>query len=366
VPRILFVAAHRPDRSPSQRYRFEQYLDFLARNGFACDFSYLLSASADEAFYRPGHLIAKLGILVAGAWKRNRDAARVADYDIVFVQREAFMTGSTWFERKVSRSSAKLVFDFDDAIWQLDVSAANRRLGWLKRPAKTAEIIARSDLVIAGNGYLADYARRHNDRVMVIPSTIDTGEYVPIPRHAREGPICIGWSGSTTTIKHFEMATPILTQLKQRYGDRIRVKVIGDGTYVNEELAVRGIPWRREREVADLADIDIGIMPLPDDGWTRGKCGLKGLQYMALGAPAVMSPVGVNAEIVEDGRNGLLASSSAEWVEKLTLLIESAELRARLGAAGRQTVEERYSVRAMEPVYLQALRSVCPPGADLG
>jgi glycosyltransferase involved in cell wall biosynthesis len=360
VPRILFIAAHRPGRSPSQRYRFEQYLDFLAANGFVCDFSYLLSVRADEVFYRRGHLLDKLLIFVAGAWKRYRDTARAGGYDIVFVQREAFMAGSIWFEKKFAASPAKLVFDFDDAIWQLDVSAANRRLGWLKRAAKTAEIIALSDLVIAGNGYLADYARRHNDRVVVIPSTIDTREYVPIAGRGSNGPICIGWTGSMTTIKHFETAVPILARLKQRYGDRIRVKVIGDGSYVNEALAVRGIPWRREDEVAELAEIDIGIMPLPDDGWTRGKCGLKGLQYMALGVPAVMSPVGVNAEIVADGRNGFLANSTAEWLEKLALLIESAELRARLGAAGRQTVEDRYSVRAMEPVYLKALRSLCP------
>lgn len=379
--KILFIAAHRPDRSPSQRFRFEQYLDYLSENGFDYDFSWLISAKDDARFYSPGNLRTKMMILLRSWWKRRKDAWRASDYDIVFVQREAFMTGSTRFEKKFAKSGAKLVFDFDDAIWNLDTSNANKKFEWLKNPGKTAEIISMSNLVIAGNEYLADYARRHNKNVVIIPTTIDTGEYrAPLsnfgslPAAAQAGlrqagaqsdksvngnkPVCIGWSGSLTTIKHFEFAVPFLRQLKKKYGDKISIKVIGDGSYVNEELGIRGIAWKKEDEVKELSTFDIGIMPLPDDEWAKGKCGLKGLQYMALGIPTIMSPVGVNTEIIRDGENGMLATTTEEWVEKLEKLIADNNLRLRIGEKARQTVEEHYSVNAWKDRYLRLFEAL--------
>jgi glycosyltransferase involved in cell wall biosynthesis len=355
--KILFIAAHRPDRSPSQRFRFEQYLDYLKANGFDYDFSFLISEKNDRKFYTPGNLRTKSAIFIKSLIRRMRDSWRASGYDIVFVQREAFMTGSTYFERKFKRSGAKLVFDFDDAIWNLDVSEGNKRFGWLKKPGKTAELLAISDLVIAGNQYLADYAHHHNPNVVIIPTTIDMREYVPVPK-TNSAQICIGWSGSITTIKHFEYAVPFLVELKKKYGDKIRIKVIGDGTYVNESLDVKGIPWNKKDEIAELSAFDIGIMPLPDDEWAKGKCGLKGLQYMALGIPTIMSPVGVNTEIISDGVNGYLASGTNEWVAKIEQLINSQPLREKIGHAARKTVEEKYSVDAWKDNYLKLMNSL--------
>lgn len=353
----MFIAAHRPDRSPSQRFRFEQYLDYLKQNGFDYDFSWLISEKDDKRFYAPGNLRTKVLILLKSWWKRKKDAWRASDYDIVFVQREAFMTGSTRFEKKFAKSGAKLVFDFDDAIWNLDTSDANKKFEWLKNPGKTAEIISMSHLVIAGNEYLASYARRHNKNVVIIPTTIDTNEYtrVSTPVSDHQSPICVGWSGSLTTIKHFEFAVPFLREIKKKYGDSVSIKVIGDSSYVNEELGIRGLAWKKEDEVKELSSFDIGIMPLPDDEWAKGKCGLKGLQYMALGIPTIMSPVGVNTEIIRDGENGMLATTTEEWVSKLDQLILSAELRRKIGTAALNTVKEKYSVDAWKAKYVQLL-----------
>jgi glycosyltransferase involved in cell wall biosynthesis len=377
--RILFIAAHRPDRSPSQRFRFEQYLSHLKENGFSYDFSWLISEKDDSRFYSPGKLRTKMFILLKSWWKRTKDAWRSGDYDIVFVQREAFMTGSTRFEKKFAKSGAKLVFDFDDAIWNLDTSNANKKFEWLKNPGKTAEIISMSHLVIAGNQYLADYAKRHNKNVVIIPTTIDTNEYrsetqlsyQAEPRAGngadshlstfgyaqsdKEASICIGWSGSLTTIKHFEFAVPFLREIKKKYGDRISIKVIGDATYVNQELGVRALAWKKEDEVKELSSFDIGIMPLPDDEWAKGKCGLKGLQYMALGIPTIMSPVGVNTEIIRDGENGMLATTTEEWISKLENLIESVELRNSIGEQAILTVQKRYSVEVWKKRYFELL-----------
>ena len=359
MPRILFVASHRPDRSPAQRFRFEQYLDFLKENGYDYDFSFLITEHDDKVFYAPGNLTSKLSIFIKSYFRRLKDVMSAGNYDIIFVQREAFMTGSYFFEKRFAASKAKLVFDFDDAIWNHDVSEANKKFGWLKNPAKTGKIIGLSDLVIAGNEYLADYARRSNSHVMIIPTTIDTDEYTPLPKSRSAGdPVVIGWSGSITTIRHFELAIPFLRELKNKYGNSVVFKVIGDGSYRNEELGITGLPWKKEDELKELCSFDIGIMPIPDDDWSKGKCGLKGLQYMALEIATVMSPVGVNTAIIQNGVNGFLASETGEWVEKISKLIDDPALRTLLGKKARQTVQDHYSVQSQQPVYLRAFNQL--------
>jgi glycosyltransferase involved in cell wall biosynthesis len=352
VKKVLILTAHRKDRAPNQRFRFEQYLDFLKENGYDCNVSYLISPEDDKVFYKPGHYFAKAMIVFRSAWKRFRDVQNRNKYDLIFVCREGFLTGTTFFERQLSKAKAPMIFDFDDSIWKLDISEANKKMGWLKNPGKTAKLIEIADLIFAGNQYLAGYARQYNKNIVIIPTTIDTVEYAQVPFRDRT-PICIGWSGSITTIKHFDFAVPVLEKLKEKYGNRIRIKVIGDGNYQNEKLEVKGLPWIKQDELKELSDIDIGIMPLPDDEWSKGKCGLKGLQYMALGIATVMSPVGVNTEIIQDGENGMLASEVDEWVEKLSRLIEDPELRRKCAENGRKTVVEKYSVHALKSEYLR-------------
>lgn len=358
MPKILFIAAHRPDRSPSQRYRFEQYLSFLKNNGYECKLSYIIDEADDKIFYSPGHFFQKIRITLNSALKRWKDVKRAKHFDIVFVQREAFMTGSSFFERRMAASGAKFVFDFDDSIWLLDTSNANKKWEWLKSADKTSKIIAMSDLVLAGNKYLANYARKYNKHVKIIPTTIDTETFKRKSSYLDPERICIGWSGSVTTKKHFELAIPVLKEIRKKYGDKVVFKVMGDSAYSNAELGIQAIPWTHETEVDVIAGFDIGIMPLPDDEWVKGKCGLKGLSYMALEVPTVMSAVGVNTEIIRDGENGFLASNNAEWFQKLSALIDSFELRKRIGAEGRKTVVDHYSVIAQRSQYLDGLNTL--------
>ncbi|HMR81692.1 MAG TPA: glycosyltransferase family 4 protein [Niabella sp.] len=356
MPSILFVCLHRQDRSPSQRFRFEQYLPYLRDNGYEIKFSFLLDAADDKKFYSPGKYFAKFRILIKAFCKRFREAFFSAKPDIVFVQRECFMLGTSFFEKRFSKR-AKLIFDFDDSIWLQNVSAANKRLGFLKNPDKTKEIIKVSNLVIAGNQYLAHYALQFNKNVVIIPTTIDTVQYIKKEIKDKEK-VVVGWSGSFSTIQHFEFAIDALSVIKKKYGNKVEFMVIGDGNYRNEELGIVGTAWNAATEVQDLHKIDIGIMPLPDDEWANGKCGLKGLQYMAAGIPTIMSPVGVNTEIIQDGVNGFLASAGKEWVEKISLLIDSLELRKKFSENGRKTVEEKYSVQSNKHLYLKHLNTI--------
>ncbi len=352
MKRILFIATHRKDRAPGQRFRFEQYFDYLNTKGFQCEFSFLFDASDDKAFYSHGKLLTKAVIFIRTFLKRFFETGKAKKFDIIFIFREAHIIGNTYLEKRFKRSGAKLVFDFDDAIWLQDMSDANKRFKFLKNSAKTPDIISLCDMVFAGNQYLADYAGDYCDDVRIVPTTIDTNEYAYVNKQ-NTGKVCIGWSGSITTIKHFGTALPFLRQIKERYGDKVSFKVIGDGNYINEELDIKGVPWTKEDELQQLSEIDIGIMPLPDDKWAKGKCALKGLQYMALGIPTIMSPVGVNSDIIQDGENGYLANEESEWTDKLSQLVDSFELRKRIGDQGRKTVVEEFSVTANQELYLK-------------
>jgi len=357
VKKVLIVTAHRLNRAPNQRFRFEQYLDFLKSKGYECEVSFLLDEKADAVFYKPGHLFNKLMILLKSVLVRWKDVQRAKQFDLIFICREAFLTGTTYFEKQLSSAGVPVVYDFDDAIWHFDVSEANKKFGWLKNPEKTSKIIAMADLIFAGNQYLANYASQFNKNVTIIPTTIDLNDYQQVP-FKNPDVICIGWSGSITTIRHFEMAVPFLKVLKANYGDKIKIKVIGDASYRNDELSIEGIAWKKETELAELSEIDIGIMPLPDDEWAKGKCGLKGLQYMALGMATIMSPVGVNSDIIQDGENGMLATEVDEWVEKISALIDDAALREKCAVNGRKTVEEKYSVEAIKTDYVKHFTSL--------
>ncbi len=333
-------------------------------------------------FYHPGNYVKKAGVIFRSFFIRWKDLQRAKHFDLVFIQREALLIGSSWFEKQFYKRH-KVIFDFDDSIWLLDTSPENKKFEFLKDPGKTRRNITHAHAVIAGNAFLADYANRFNPSVYIIPTTIDTELHKPVPSmqgattthlpHAgdcaiphsaishdtqHDKKIVIGWSGSISTIKHFELAVPALKKLQERYPGKTEIHVIGQGSYTHPGLEIVSKHWSAATEVENLQAFDIGIMPLPDDEWVKGKCGLKGLSYMACGVATVMSPVGVNTDIIQHNTNGLLASTNEEWFEALSYLIENPAIRAKLGLAGRQTVVEKYSVEANKHKYLSVLKSL--------
>lgn len=356
--RVLIICPHRENRSPGQRFRYEMFLPFLSNNGYQFVISELLNASDDKILYSKGKYAGKAWIFFKSWMIRTKDWVRMNKYDIIFIFRDALLTGSTFFERRFAQSGAKVIFDYDDAIWMQNISEANKKLSFLKNPAKTSTIIRHSDIVFAGNQFLADYALQFNKNVVIVPTTIDTSIYLPALKKEHTEKVCIGWSGSFSTVQHFSTAIPVLKKIKEAFGDRVYFKVIGDGSYYCKELDTQGEPWRAETEVEELNKIDIGIMPLPDDEWSKGKCGLKGLQYMALEIPTLMSPVGVNTKIIQDAVNGFLPATQEDWFNIISELVNDPLKRQKIGKAGRRTVIEKYSKEAWQSKYLELFNSL--------
>ncbi|MHA1937812.1 MAG: glycosyltransferase family 4 protein [Candidatus Thorarchaeota archaeon] len=354
--KVLFIVPY-PIDGPSTRYRVWQYLPYLQSQGIEPTVRPFVDSSAFyELLYRNGYLLRKAAYTLRSLFRRATDLLRLPDFEAIFIQREAFPLGPAVFERLVSLADLPVIFDFDDTIYLPHASEANHWISWLKQPAKTADIIRYSTCVIAGNEVLARYATRFNRNVIVIPTSIDTDRYtVRPPAKPGKDPITIGWIGSGTTVKYLHQLSTVFRELVQRYA--IRIIVVG-ARYELPGVEVICRPWSLENELSDLHSFDIGVMPLPDDEWTRGKCGLKALQYMGVGVPAVVSPVGVNNKIVTDGVNGFLANSDKTWFVRLSALVEDPSLRRRLGLAGRATVEEQYSLRVNAPHLLRVIRSV--------
>jgi len=358
--RLLAIVPSVYDRNPSQRYRIEQWEPLLRVRGVEITYRPFESAELNRVLYQPGRLTTKMRHVAAALARRARDVGDARDFDAVYVLREAALLGPPVFERMLARSGVPFVFDFDDAVFERYVSPANGYLSYLKFPGKTRTVCRLASHVTAGNEYLADYARQVNPNVTVVPTTVDTARYTVRERPPNDVPV-VGWTGSYSTLQHLLTLSGALRRLRERV--RFRLRVIGApdaaaGAPGLEGLDVEWLPWRAETEVEDLRPLDVGVMPLPEDRWSKGKCGMKALQYMGLAIPAVCSPVGVNSEIVRDGENGLLATTEGEWVEKLGLLLGDAPLRERLGRAGRATVEARYSAEIVAPLFHSVLQSV--------
>ena len=353
--KVLFLAMHRKDRVPGQRFRFEQYFKYLEENGVQCELSYLISEDDDNYFYKQGHFLKRTRLLFESLMKRYQEIKTIDKYDVVYIAREVFFLGGPFFEKMIAKKNVSLFVDIDDAIWIHGVSKANRLAGIFRNAKKINKTMSIVDTVVAGNQYIADYASKFNKNVLVFPTTIDTDKYVKETNADRNDNVVIGWSGSFSTIKHFEILVPVLMNIKDKYGDKVTFSLIGDKEYQCKDLNLIGLPWSLQSEVEEISAFDIGVMPLPDDMWSKGKCGLKGLQYMSIGIPTLMSPVGVNCEIIENGFNGFLPKNEDEWFDRISELVENRELRNKLGEKGRQTVEERYSLNANKEKFLNLI-----------
>lgn len=337
----------------SARQRLMQYAPYLAENGIAVEYLPLLG---NDHMARVAAGSGKALLPTLGAYARRLGALLGRrDFDVLWVQYELFPYLPGIFERLARRGGKRLVVDYDDAVFHMydahRLKPVRRVLG-----RKLVPLLQHADAVICGNRYIEDYAGRFCLRTMVIPTVVDTNVFRPRDGERRLGPVVVGWIGSPSTWTSVEPLLPRLLPLLEREGAVMRV--VGAGPRARGLPGVEAVDWTETGEVADLQAMDIGIMPVEDDPWSRGKCGYKLIQYMACGLPAIGSPVGVNSEIVADGENGFLPETPEQWEAALVRLIGDAGLRREMGIKGRARAEARYSLASQQPRLLELLRSL--------
>lgn len=338
----------------SSRVRFGQYFDALSREGVACRLSPLLPDAYLPLRYRDDPR--RYALALAGYVRRVGALLQARDYDVVWVEGELFPGLPAMFEGLLAMTGIPYVVDYDDALFHKYDSWSKGRLRSLYHD-KFRRLLSRSKGATAGNAYLETLCLQNGaPAVTRVPSVVDVERYVPEDSdRSAARPLTIGWIGSPHTTKHLQMVESALQRLASERS--LVLMTVGAGPLDSYAVPVTQHPWSLESEVRLINEMDIGIMPLADEPWERGKCGYKLIQYMALAKPVVASPVGVNTEIVSHGVNGFLASDEEGWFAALRDLAASQDRRIAMGAAGRARVAEQYSVQAQAPTVARVLRA---------
>ncbi len=351
-----------PEEGAGCRFRVSQYIPYLRDAGFDVTVSPFYSRDYFALVYRPGNYLRKTAGFASLTLRRINELFSMRDYDLVLLYREAIPIGPLIIERSIARMGIPIVYDFDDAIFLPAVSEANKAVSFLKNPERVPEILKLSRKVTVGNEFLASYARQFNPDVTVIPTAVDTNRFVPrpdpLPADGRK--LVVGWIGSPTTFQYLESLKDVLAAVSTRHP--FTLKVSGAGRPVNfPGVDVQVVPWSMADEVSLFNTCDIGVYPLTDDDWSRGKCGFKAIQCMACGVPVVAAAVGVNREIITHGVNSMLASTGQEWIDGLMTMLTNPHLRKTMAIAGRQTIDQRYSLRVTAPQLAAVLNAAMHP-----
>jgi len=357
--RILFLVPYPFDRAPSQRLKFEQYLEHFRAAGFAIDFRPFYDEAAWQALYgRGGSVTGKLSAFLRGYLRRLRDLFRLHRYQVVFVHLWVTPIRPALFEWLVCRlARGKLIYDIDDLVYLKNAGHMSPWRSLFRSRRKPLLLMKQAEHVFTGTNYLDGFAASFNPNRSIIPVTIDTARYQPRAHGQQPGRPVVGWSGSRSTSPYLHLIREVLLEVHALHPFVLLVS--GDAGFRIEGLDVEARDWTPAGELSLLARMDIGLYPLPmHDEWVLGKSGGKALQYMATGVPVLATAVGANFSIVQDGETGYLLQTKQEWKDRLLYLLRHPEERQRLGAAGRRRVEERYSVTANLGVYLDVLQAV--------
>ena len=360
--KILFVAQYGP-LAASSRTRVFDYLPLLQRASIICDVRIvtpddLIKRNTRGIFSRLLYYVLSYSRALWTGWICVFTASQ---YDAILIQKALF---SFPIPRLLRRYRHKIFFDFDDAIFTLE----NPNAGWInrlrtrRRARAVPAMLQTAHCAIVENAYTAEFAAQYCPRVSQITGPIDTARYVPKKSDSGQAnqpliseKVVLGWIGSQWTTRYLDLIRDPLAVLSQRYPN-LELRLIGAGDFDVPGLQIAHMDWALETEVGYLQTFDIGLMPLPDDPFTRGKGGYKLLQYMACGLPVVTSPVEINREIVTHGKTGFWAETDAEWVEFLSTLIENKTLRNRMGAAGRARVVAHYALEKSSEQLLALLQ----------
>lgn len=348
--RALFLTSGR--WVPSSRFRVLQFLPQLQRDGWTTTVAPCVPNKYASHHDYPGGPAIDAALTLAKLHSRFWSSLRAPFYDLVYVERELIPYLTPTPEEFIRLLNPNLIFDFDDAIF---LRYADREVN------PVATVVKLSKTVIAGNEFLGEWALRHNDNVWVLPTAVDTDRYTPRKDSPGNGRTLV-WTGSSSNLVNLDLVRPALQLAVERWPD-LTLRIICDRPPEGEfACRLEYVPWSPEVEVEAVRTADIGIMPLPNEEWTHGKCGYKVLQYMACGLATMSAPYGIIPDVIDAGTAGIAAQDTEEWMDGFERLIEDRELRLLLGQAARDRVDSIYSVKAVYPRWRDVLEMMVENG----
>ncbi len=358
--RVLVLTPYPYGTVAGPRSSFELWERVLNQADIELHYSVFETERLYEIIYLEGRAREKALEMARSYVHQLGQIGRAGQYDAVLVNREATLIGPAVIERLVARRGIPLIYLLDDPLYIPYRSPSNGIWSYLKFVGKVKTLCRISRTVIANSPSNCSFARRHNANVWEIPSVVDSALYTGWePRPPGRDGVCVGWTGSASTVGNLQLIRAPLRELAGR--DDVRMTFIGGDDFNLPEVAHRALPWHAKTEVEDLRQFDIGLLPLPLTRWTPHKFYLKLIQYMALGIPPVATPLGSNAKVIKDGTTGFLVRDESEWTTSLKRLIEDPELRERVGRAAAAEASRRYTLQANAERIVGAFRSALAP-----
>jgi len=352
--RVLFFTIF-PEINAGSRYRVHKYLTYLAKENIEYTICPPMSNTLFQFLYQTKNPIKKMLYYIITYLVRLKDLTKVKKYDIIFIHQGLTYFGPPILEYLIAKLNKCIIYDVDDADFSKPVFAKGLASRFHDRN-RIAKISKLAKHVIVSVDYIGKYVEKFNSNVTVIPTSIDASRYTSknyVKKNSSS--IIIGWVGTASGLIYLQTLEEVMQKLSKLYD--IELRIISSHSIKIPAVKVVHRMWTLENEIRDLQSVDIGIMPLPNTEFEKGKGGFKLIQYMGVGVPVVCSPVGVNAEIVTDGTNGYLADAKDEWFEKLSLLIEDKNLRERLGRKGRESIQDKFTVEANAAKFVKIILS---------
>jgi len=352
--RVLTLVPNQKGYAPGQRGSIELWEDILKPEGIELVYAPFETDKLHEILHQNGNNAAKVFEMMRSYAKRLKLLRNLDEYDAVFVYREAALLGPAFLEKMVARRKP-IIYQLDDPLYVPYKSPSNGYLSYLKFFGKVKEIIRISKVVMVNSSHIREYAEQFNKNIWQIPSIVDTNKFIYEPFVENGKRVCVGWSGSPTTLKNIKLVEKPLARLSEK--DICDIHFIGGTDFDLKNVKYTAQKWNGATEVEDLRRLQIGLVPLPENSWNKYKFIMKTAQYMALGIVPVGTPMASNTEVIRHGENGFLAATDAEWFEYLTILVKDSELRNKMSVKAAEDARAKYSLEANAPKVIEAFRA---------
>ena len=352
--RVLTLLPNQTGYTPGQRGSIELWEDILKPEGIELIYAPFETDKLRETLHQSGNRGTKVFETIRSYVNRIKLLQKLDDFDAVFIYREAALLGPAFLEKMVARKKP-IIYQLDDPLFIPYKSPSNGYLSYLKFFGKIKEIIRVSKVVMVNSTPIREYAEQFNKNIWQVPSIVDTGKFAFQPATEERERVCIGWSGSPTTLKNIKLVEKPLQEMSER--DIADIHFIGGTDFGLKNVEYSAQNWNIETEVKDLRQIQIGLVPLPINSWNKYKFIMKTAQYMALGIVPVGTPMASNTEVIRHGENGFLAASDQDWIKYLTILVEDAALRNKMSIKAAEDAQAHYSLEVNAPKVIEAFRA---------